>query len=492
MNTVREVFILREHQILAHHAMGVTAVQTSPTQLAVELEGDQRSSLTTDIQVRGVYVTEDTVTVWNGHRVAVYDIIHDTNRFLSQGAFNVECEILVVYEKSVYTLENMKINIRTYQGTVKQSLSLSETEGLGIRLDLHSAFLVCTTLNGCIRMWDLSRRDAKPHSHPKYLPDHIQDFGEIISAKCNYNATKLYIWDVENDAILYFNFASGKNDQDDSCIVPPNSARSDRRSAERQGRHREELAGRVAVAPAWDSEEPRLLVAEARLVPGAERSHDIRSQLASPLLGGLPQPVPPTTVIVSMFVLEDAGVVVHESNAVEEETVKLLALAVPHYILLRGSKNLQDTLVEKKMLRDFAGLQMTDKKTKRLDVAAICLGNMGHAAGARAVRKAVRSKEEPDVQAAILAVHLNMLEEAERLLIGCGRFDMLNKLYQNSGQWNKALDVCENNDRSTCATPTTTTPSTSRRWVTSPPPSRCKSGRRPTSSRCRGCCSTTW
>ena len=50
--------------------------------------------------------------------------------------------------------------------------------------------------------------------------------------------------------------------------------------------------------------------------------------------------------------------------------------------------------------------------TKRLDVAAICLGNMGHAAGARAVRKCIRSKEEPDVQAAILAVHLNMLEDS--------------------------------------------------------------------------------
>ena len=36
-------------------------------------------------------------------------------RFLSQGGFNVECESLVVHEKSVYTLENMKINIRTFQ-----------------------------------------------------------------------------------------------------------------------------------------------------------------------------------------------------------------------------------------------------------------------------------------------------------------------------------------------------------------------------------------
>ena len=40
-----------------------------------------------------------------------------------------------------------------------------------------------------------------------------------------------------------------------------------------------------------------------------------------------------------------------------------------------------------------------------------------------------------------------MLEEAEQLLIGCGRYDILNRLYQDSGQWNKALDVCESKDR---------------------------------------------
>ena len=35
------------------------------------------------------------------------------------------------------------------------------------------------------------------------------------------------------------------------------------------------------------------------------------------------------------------------------------------------------------------------------------------------------------LQAAVLAVHLNMLEEAEQLLLGCGRHDLLNKLYQD-------------------------------------------------------------
>ena len=181
--------------------------------------------------------------VWNGHRVLVYDILHDTNRFLNQGAFNVECETLVAHEKSIYTLENLKIHIRTFQGTIKQSLTLSDSEGFGLSLDINSSYLVVATSTGCLKMWDLSRREAKSHAHPKYLSEHITNFGEVISARVNATASrvsvlvahstlipdpKLYIWDVENDVILYFNFSSGKNDQDDSCSVPPNSARSER------------------------------------------------------------------------------------------------------------------------------------------------------------------------------------------------------------------------------------------------------------------------
>ena len=90
-------------------------------------------------------------------------------------------------------------------------------------------------------------------------------------------------------------------------------------------------------------------------------------------------------------------------------------------------------------------------KTKRLDIADVCLGNMGHARGARAVREAVEAHSdadgnirEPDVCAAVVAVQLGLLEEAEALYMGCGRYDLLNELYQASGQWDKALKVKSN------------------------------------------------
>ena len=133
----------------------------------------------------------------------------------------------------------------------------------------------------------------------------------------------------------------------------------------------------------------------------------------------------------------------------QDDIVKLLAMNVPHYFLLKNPNESSDDLIERRMLRDFAGLEMTDKKTKdaivnfsiylsignmdeafksiksiksehvwenmarmcvvtkRLDVAAICLGNMGHAAGARAVRKCIKSKEEPDVQVNIYLLNVS-------------------------------------------------------------------------------------
>ena len=93
-------------------------------------------------------------------------------------------------------------------------------------------------------------------------------------------------------------------------------------------------------------------------------------------------------------------------------------------------------------------------KTKRLDVAEVCLGHMGHARGARAVRDVVAQYKgddgvvsEPDVCAAMVAVQLGLIDEAEKLYAGCGRHDLLNQLYQCSGQWEKAVQLAEEKDR---------------------------------------------
>jgi intraflagellar transport protein 140 len=85
-------------------------------------------------------------------------------------------------------------------------------------------------------------------------------------------------------------------------------------------------------------------------------------------------------------------------------------------------------------------------KTKRLDVAEVCLGNMCHARAAAAVREA---KQEPELEAqvAAVAIQLGLLDDAARLYRECGRYDLLNELYRNSGFWERAIAVAETRDR---------------------------------------------
>lgn len=47
-------------------------------------------------------------------------------------------------------------------------------------------------------------------------------------------------------------------------------------------------------------------------------------------------------------------------------------------------------------------------KTQSLDVAKICLGNMGHARGAKALREAEQEPEQ-EARVAVLAIQLGML-----------------------------------------------------------------------------------
>lgn len=56
--------------------------------------------------------------------------------------------------------------------------------------------------------------------------------------------------------------------------------------------------------------------------------------------------------------------------------------------------------------------------TKRLDVAQVCLGNMGNAVGARALREAGK-EAEPEAQVAMLAIHMEMYDDAVELYKVC-------------------------------------------------------------------------
>ncbi|XP_003928427.1 intraflagellar transport protein 140 homolog isoform X2 [Saimiri boliviensis] len=503
VNNVISVAILSEQAMSSHFHQQVAAVQVSPSLLNVcFLSTKAAHSLRTDMHISGVFATKNAVAVWNGREVAIFELSGATIR--SAGTFLCETPVLALHEESVYTVEPNRVQVRTWQGTVKQLLLFSETEGNPCFLDICGNFLVVGTDLAHFKSFDLSRREAKAHCSCRSLMELVPGAGGITSVRCNSSgstisillskadsspSSKICFYDVEMDTVTIFDFKTGQIDHRETLSYNEQETNKSYLFTD------EGLKNYVPMNHFWDQSEPRLFVCEAvQEVPGSQPQSADRQPHngnASPMADVL---------ILSFFISEEHGFLLHESFPRPSAYHSLLGMEVPYYYFTRKPEELDiedkvesgyhhiPQMVARRPLRDFVGLEDCDKatrdamlhfsffvtigdmdeafksiklirseavwenmarmcvKTQRLDVAKVCLGNMGHARGARALREA---EQEPELEArvAVLATQLGMLEDAEQLYRKCQRYDLLNKFYQASGQWQKALKVAERHDR---------------------------------------------
>ncbi|KAM7091574.1 intraflagellar transport protein 140 homolog isoform 3-T5 [Ciconia maguari] len=413
VNNISSVVILSEQAMLSHFHQQVAIVQVSPNLFNVTFFSTGTThSLRVDMNVNGVFATKDAVVFWNGKQVTVFECSGDT--FRSAGSFLCDSPVLSVHGENLYTVEPYRVQVRTWQGTVKQLLVFSEAEGNPCLLDVCGNFLAVGTDLAHFKIFDLSRR---------------------------------------------------------SVVEYP------------------ELHSHIPACHFWDQSEPRLFVCEAILETGL-RSPDQKENQAESTMD---------VWIISFFSTEEHGLLLQDSFPLPSSYQVLLGIEVPNYYFAKkpgeaekgqsesGSIKVSQ-MVARRPMRDFIGLGDCDKttqdamlnfsfyltagdmdeafksiklikseavwenmarmcvKTQRLDVAKICLGNMGHARGAKALREAEQEPEQ-EARVAVLAIQLGMLEDAERLYKACKRYDLLNKFYQASNQWQKAIETAEAHDR---------------------------------------------
>uniref|UniRef100_UPI0037E973A2 intraflagellar transport protein 140 homolog isoform X1 n=1 Tax=Semicossyphus pulcher TaxID=241346 RepID=UPI0037E973A2 len=497
-NNSNTVLILCEHMMSAHFSQQVAAVQLTPTQLSItQFPAGVHLALQSDRHIKGVCVTKESVTVWSGKQVTVYELSGTVLR--NTGSFPCDSHVVAVHGENLYTVEPNRVQIRTPQGTVKQLLTFSKAEGNPVILSVCQSYLVVGTDTAHIRVFDLSRRDAKAHCGAKSLVEQISNLGALRSVKCNSNGSqvsilisqvngrpdhKVYFYDVEMDTVTHFDFFIGR----------PSSGISQQEESERQQFQMTELSGRCPVSHYWDESEPRLFVCETVPISSESSSTSFFDTM--------------DVSVVTLFCTQEHGLLLQDYYLKPSGLQALLALDVPYYYFSckpgerdpadvaatttapssRGSAAQFPHMVSRRALRDFVGLENCEKatrdamlnfsfyltigdmdeafksiklikskavwenmarmcvKTRRLDVARVCLGNMGNARAAKALKEA-EAEPEPEAQVAMLAIQLGMLEDAEKLYKSCHRYDLLNSFYQASGQWRQALETAENQDR---------------------------------------------
>ncbi|GLC64378.1 hypothetical protein PLESTF_000154800 [Pleodorina starrii] len=421
-----------------------------------------------DMQLLGLDLSKGLLLVWDGERAEVYKVT-ETNDIMAASQFETTSRCMAINNDSIYRAAECKLEVVNMAGTVKQTIMFDDNHGSPAVMDVARDFLLTITNLNFVRVFKVAGREAKPHAGPAPLcPPELKGW-KVLSAKVN-----------------------GSGSLVAALVVGPEPARAVRLvvwAGESNTHHVHDFSpdGRVPVGLMWDTVEPKLLVVQTN--PAFNES-SIEEKPSEGSQGA---------DVAIIFVDVDKGCLLQEYQPIHQGgATACIGSAAPFLLTNRkcmvqpspGSGGYQPftSNVSRVLMTSFAGMQDSDEKTrralldfsfslatgnmdeafrsvkaiknpavwenmahmcirnKRLDVAEHCLSNMEHARGARALREA-KTIEEADARVATVAVHLGMIEDAKKLYVACERYDLLNQLYRACGQWEKALEVAEKNDR---------------------------------------------
>lgn len=505
VNCVTSVYAMKERAIGAAFSRRIWAVQKTAMQLVFETDRGSSKVVSIDHQVTDVSLTNEHVAFTNGRIISIYRIVWNdfgnaletkpfkemSNReefvIEKMSHFNLDNEAIELCENKIVVLTPKGVIIKDFSGVTVFTVANNANEGEAIGFDVKAKFLTIFTLDGYLKIYDTSSSDnVKLHVPIRNAMDARPDFGEIIEAKTNSSGTKLamtiaasnlipdgklYIWDLEHDIVFDYDFKRSNEEisYDESDNLKQNANKND---------FEEICTNRVPLSFQWDEEDQRLLVTDAKLLKYGRKKRADGKQTEAPKENSQRD-----RVIVTMFVSSEDGIKLHDVKPIERES-RLLSVATPHIALLSKLSIVRETM------SDFVGLNDTDKttreavldfsynlslgnmdaafksiklvtstgvwnslarmcvKTRRLDVAAVCLGHMGNARAARALRLAVNNNSLPiEAKVAVLATQLGMLDEAEDLYRQCNRYDLLNRHLSYKDKMDEAFITACSMDR---------------------------------------------
>ncbi|GMR36268.1 hypothetical protein PMAYCL1PPCAC_06463, partial [Pristionchus mayeri] len=487
------LIVLQDNETIAHFRNKIAAVQNTPSSINL-INSDKGGfhELRLNFQVKGIFLADKQLTVWSNDTIAVMDVQSSLVAHPST-FFQCTARDVALVQQTVVTLENDKVNMRTLQGTVKQQITVPEMEGDPFAIHVNKNWLVLATTNNFLRVYDLSKREARQ----QHLAKGIELEGDCVlsEVRINVNGTRvaatygrtnrpdgLLVWDAESDTVSSFSFKTGLTEEqqleEEAERATSQGARPVTAAARRIERDRSRfcLPLHKTGSLQWDEVDPRFLVVEARPENTDGGDSYVMTALATAEFGLLP----------------------HALQTLSPQTSRLIGVAVPNVYFIKNKEvdeedSRADRIVAKllivRTLQEFAGIEESDSasrdamlnfclfltlgriddafksikfirsekvwqqmasmsvKARRLDVATVCLGHMGEARAAASLRRAAGRGETEKERCALLAIYLGMLDEAESLYISCRRWDMVVKMFVARLKWAEALKIAGQHTR---------------------------------------------
>lgn len=300
VNCVTKVYIMKEQSLCTCFSEKIWATQKNANEILLETV-DANFVLRLDMQVTDMSINEHHIAFTNGRVIEIHESIWKNNNLLEFkekkddtpklntkliSTFNCDNESLLVYKRNVITLFINGVTIRSLNGIIEASISAVSSEGEPIGMDVCGNYLTIFTLDGFLKIYDLSEREPKMITAVRNLYDMCNDFGEIIQAKINSAGNKvaltlaatnlipdgkLYVWDIENDNMMMYDFKKNSNHQIYEYDDYEETETKRSLDAEENGDDTKVVfdkicMGRIPLFLYWDFKDPRLLVCDAKRI----------------------------------------------------------------------------------------------------------------------------------------------------------------------------------------------------------------------------------
>ena len=436
-----------------------------------------------DYNVHGIAIYKNMLLCWTGSSVNLYEVDINDLKLKEMADMNLKSNIMALNSDSIINANNKNIELYTYEGEKKDQIPIRYNYGDINLFNVASKFLLVVTVKNYFAIYDLERRGLKQTLSFRKFEKNGVSLGEIRDAAINCKGnliiflvdnminsemripeTKIIIYDVEMDSYVDYEISPNR--------IPTEVIwdYSDWRIFSISTEYAKDLSG--------DDEKKDLYKSIIYTGDKDEENSDVEQK--GDWIGG---------EIFLLFYTSENGVNQLESHKITRENQGLFGLKAPDIFFISSVPDpITKCSISTKKMQFFQGLDKIDEeitksliefsllmscgkldeaykivkniktaniwenmahiciKTKRLDVLEVCLSNMRFERGIKVFRES-RHEKEPEAKLAKVAMHLNLIDDAKKLLKEVNRWDVLIKFYICIGEYEKAIETAKENDR---------------------------------------------
>ncbi|KRX47854.1 Intraflagellar transport protein -like protein [Trichinella murrelli] len=462
------------------------------------------SQVTLDRAITTMCIDGNHAVLSDGFVVEIYKLT-ESKTLEKIGGFKMSSTAVAIQGTNIFFTDSNRIQVRTLQGVIKQFVPLPDSEGDAIRFAIGGQRLCVATKSGSLRIYDNRKKillqccvklskASKPQASTAQDAVAVSQFRNLCSSlffPAKFIQTdksldaSIYVWDALSDKVHFFDFQT--------CTSGKLRPKQKKRYTNHRKQFPQNFCSGYPVEHLWDGIDCRMLLCQ--IVASSIPSDN--SAISSPCEN--------CSLIAIFFVHSELDMLLQRIILLSSEFDTLIASRMPYYFFATKECNALeddnsalcvdddakkvDELLIRLTQREFIGLENCDSESKaaildfsmhlaaenteealkairsiktttvwknvakmcvrcrRFDVAMFCLRKIGNARIIRNIRHARQSITQTEALLGILAIHLGLTNLAVEFFHNSGRYDLLNQLYQDLGNWEEAIKVAQSNDQ---------------------------------------------